>query len=123
MWTHYESWHLEREYRKIVAAYDWFFHIAATHSFAQWRFGTVSSRMRDCSAFNGIQQIIKSAGMEGQDIIYWCIDSRVRDDFKRLVNGGPELMEPQSPLCYFADLGWSDKSPLNNEYFCKFHHK
>ncbi|AJR28517.1 nucleoprotein [Mosqueiro virus] len=109
----YKSWLNNKNYTKIVAGFDMFFCKFPKHDAAFLRFGTVTSRFRDCAALMALNHLRTTAKMEGDEIFGWMFLQQLEDEAYMLMKEDEELDKVDSYTPYMMDMGLSLKSPYS----------
>ncbi|UBB42387.1 nucleocapsid protein [Wufeng Rhinolophus pearsonii tupavirus 1] len=110
----YDTWPADIDYCKIVACVDMFFSRFKKSKWAILRFGTISSRYKDCAALTAMNHYAKLLGVDLVDALQWSFVSRVSDEIEQMLKPGQELDKPYSYMPYMMDLGISRMSPYSS---------
>lgn len=108
-----DSWHGDSNYCKIVASVDMFFSKFKKSKWAILRFGTISSRYRDCAALTAMNHYAKLLGADLVEALEWSFVGRVSDEIEQMLKPEQELDKPDSYMPYMMDLGISKMSPYS----------
>ncbi|AJR28465.1 nucleoprotein [Manitoba virus] len=111
--TTFKSWLNNKNYLKIVAAYDMFFCKFPNNDFAYWRFGTITSRFRDCASLLSLNHLRETAGISGNDLFGWMFMSVLDEESRKMMKEGEELDQSDSYAPYMMDFGLTLKSPYS----------
>nr|AXY65009.1 nucleocapsid [Hapavirus flanders] len=109
----YRSWLQNKNYTKIVAGVDMFFCKFPKHDYAYLRFGTVTSRFRDCASLLALNHLKSTAKMAGEDIFAWMFLQQLEEEAYILMKEDEELDKVDSYTPYMMDMGISLKSPYS----------
>ncbi|AJR28328.1 nucleoprotein [Kamese virus] len=109
----YKAWLNNRNYTKIIAGIDMFFCKFPNHELAYLRFGTVTSRFRDCAALLALNHLKSTAKMEGDEIFAWMFLQQLEEEAYTLMREEEELDQSDSYTPYMMDMGLSLKSPYS----------
>ncbi|WGC86345.1 MAG: nucleocapsid protein [Bat tupavirus BS2] len=110
----YDTWPADSNYCKMVASVDMFFSRFKKSKWAILRFGTISSRYKDCAALTAMNHYAKLLGVDLVDALQWSFVSRVSDEIEQMLKPDQELDKPQSYMPYMMDFGISKMSPYSS---------
>lgn len=119
----YQCWTQNENMRKLIAAIDMYltkFH-HSKYSFA--KIGTMVAHHRGIGAFDDVRIILKCTGFTTIQLLNWMFDSRLKEDFERILYGNEEYqqMHNDSYFHWMMDLGMSKKSPYSPNINPAFH--
>ncbi|AJR28481.1 nucleoprotein [Landjia virus] len=109
----FKSWLNNKNYLKIVAAYDMFLCKFPNNEYAYWRFGTIVSRFRDCASLLSLNHMRETAGIPGKDLFGWMYMPVLREESISMMKPGEELDKSDSYAPYMMDFGLTLKSPYS----------
>ncbi len=109
----YKAWLNNKNFTKIVAAFDMFFCKFPNNDMSFLRFGTITSRFRDCASLLSLNHLRETAGIEGDQLFAWMFVGTLADEAEILMKEAQELDNPESYTPYLMDLGLSLKSPYS----------
>ncbi|AMR98947.1 nucleoprotein [Piry virus] len=112
--NNYASWINDSNFLKLVAAIDMFFHHFKKHEEAVIRFGTITSRFKDCAALSTMAHLVKVTGMPVEEVMTWVLNKPVEDEVCRMMTPGQEIDKADSYMPYLIDFGLSTKSPYSS---------
>lgn len=114
--SEYASWQSDRDYNKIVAAYDMFFFRFQNHDFAALRYGSIASRFRDCASLTSITHICDVLGIEPELFPDWIYHVKAGQELMSVCHDA-DIAEAETPFSYFpyqADMGFVLKSAYSS---------
>nr|BAD13431.1 nucleoprotein [Oita rhabdovirus 296/1972] len=106
---------LHDPYIKAIACIDMFYYKFKNSPLASVRYGTLSSRFKDCAALTTLNHITKVTGLSISKFILWVFSSRMADEVMQLAVTGEELDKGDSYAAYMRELGLSDRSPYSTQ--------
>ncbi|AAX47596.1 nucleocapsid protein [Tupaia virus] len=109
----FDSWPNDPNYCKLVACVDMFFSRFKKSKWAILRFGTISSRYRDCAALTALNHFSRLLGVDLVDALEWSFVGRVSDEIEQMLKPDQELDKVDSYTPYMIDLGISKASPYS----------
>nr|UOI88692.1 nucleoprotein [Walnut Creek virus] len=109
----YKAWLNNRNFTKLVAAFDMFFCKFPNHEMAFLRFGTITSRFRDCASLLSLNHLRETAGIEGDQLFAWMFVGTLAEEAEVLMKEAQELDKSDSYTPYMMDFGLSLKSPYS----------
>ncbi|ASM90771.1 nucleoprotein [Holmes Jungle virus] len=109
----YNSWLSNKNYCKMIAAIDMFFCHFPQHQDSNLRFGTITSRFRDCAALTSLEHFRETVGFKGDEMFGWIFVGSLEEECHVLMKSGQELDQPGSYSPYLVDFGLSLKSPYS----------
>ncbi|AJR28574.1 nucleoprotein [Gray Lodge virus] len=109
----YRAWLNNKNFTKLVAAFDMFFCKFPNHDSAFLRFGTITSRFRDCASLLSLNHLRETAGIEGNQLFAWMFVGTLAEEAEVLMKENQELDKSDSYTPYMMDLGLSLKSPYS----------
>ncbi|YP_010800956.1 nucleoprotein [Porton virus] len=109
----YKAWLNNKCFVKIVAGIDMFFCKFPMEEKSYVRFGTITSRFRDCASLLSLEHFRETTGLDGDDIFPWMATPVLEEEVHRIMRDGQELDKPDSYVPYLMDLGLSLKSPYS----------
>jgi len=111
--TSFRVWTMDRDFLKMIAGIDMFYHHFPKSTWAQIRFGTVMSRYRNCTARASLIHLYQETGLKGPEIQSWILSDPIADDYERIMKDGEELNVETSYAPYLSDMGLSVRSPYS----------
>ncbi|UAX43316.1 nucleoprotein [Bangoran virus] len=109
----YASWLSNKNYCKMVACFDMFFTRFPQHLDSALRFGTITSRFRDCASLTSLEHFRETVGFKGDEMFGWIFVGSLEEECFMLMKPGQELDNPFSYTPYLMDLGLSLRSPYS----------
>uniref|UniRef100_T1KUS5 Rhabdovirus nucleocapsid domain-containing protein n=1 Tax=Tetranychus urticae TaxID=32264 RepID=T1KUS5_TETUR len=107
-------WITKDNYIKIIAAYDMFLFKTNIKKYHFLRWGTISSRYRECSVLSTWIDISKECGFTNlSDLRKWVFVDSIERDLNRVLKDGQEIDKPDSYTPYLHDLRLSSQSPYS----------
>ncbi|ADB88758.1 nucleocapsid [Durham virus] len=116
-----DSWPNDTNFCKMVACVDMFFNKFKNHEWAVLRFGTISSRFRDCAALTSMAHYQQLLGINLGKALEWIFVSRVTEEVELILTPNQELDKPDSYMPYLIDLGISKNSPYSSTRNSSWH--
>ncbi len=110
----YDTWPADVDYCKLVACVDMFFSRFKKSKWAILRFGTISSRYKDCAALTAMNHYAKLLGVDLVEALQWSFVARVSDEIEQMLKPDQELDKPESYMPYMMDFGISRMSPYSS---------
>ncbi|CAG9130429.1 unnamed protein product [Plutella xylostella] len=110
------TWQSDREYIKIVAMYDMFLYRFSDVDMASARFGSISSRYRDCAALLSVGFVSKLVGLATEGLADWVFVNSIADELEQMTedNNYQESLNEFSYFAYQADFGLVSKSAYSS---------
>lgn len=108
--TVYASWLSDRDFLKLVAAYDMFLYKFKDHPDAIFRMGTLGSRFRDCAGLLSMGFAMSILNIDAGDLMDWVFVRTMGNEVLRITTPGQESGKIDSYFPYQADLGLVTKS-------------
>uniref|UniRef100_T1KUS3 Rhabdovirus nucleocapsid domain-containing protein n=1 Tax=Tetranychus urticae TaxID=32264 RepID=T1KUS3_TETUR len=110
----YRPWISNDNYIKIIAAYDMFLFKTNIKKYQFLRWGTISSRYRECSVLSTWIDISNECGFTNfLDLRKWVFVDSIEMDLTRVLKDGQEIDKPDSYTPYLHDLRLSCQSPYS----------
>ncbi|UOX72914.1 nucleocapsid protein [Wenzhou Rhinolophus pusillus ledantevirus 1] len=106
---------LNDSYIKAIACIDMFYFKFKQSELTGVRFGTLSTRFKDCSALTTLNYITQVTGLSISKFILWVFSARMADEIARLATPNEELEKSDSYAAYMRELGLSDRSPYSTQ--------
>lgn len=114
--ANHSTWQSDREFIKIVAMYDMFLYRFPDVEMASARFGSISSRYRDCAALLSIGFVSKLVGLPTAELADWIFVNSVADELEQMI-ADSDYLESLNEFSYFAyqaDFGLVNKSAYSS---------
>ncbi|AZS32222.1 nucleocapsid [Rhinolophus rhabdovirus DPuer] len=102
-------------YNVAIAAIDMFYYKFKVAENAQMRYGTLSSRYKDCSALTTLNHITQVTGLPIERFILWVFSERMATEVAQMAKEGEELERCDSYTAYMREMGISVKSPYSSQ--------
>uniref|UniRef100_T1KUS4 Rhabdovirus nucleocapsid domain-containing protein n=1 Tax=Tetranychus urticae TaxID=32264 RepID=T1KUS4_TETUR len=113
----YRHWIGNTNYIKIIAAYDMFLFKTNIKKYQFLRWGTISSRYRECSVLSTLIDISNECGFTNlSDLRKWVFVDSIERDLNRVLKDGQEIDKLDSYTPYLHDLRLSSQSPYSCSY-------
>lgn len=100
-------------YRKCCAVLDMFLSRIPSHKWSIIRFGTVSSRHRDCALLVAYADVAKMIGLTPAEMATWLWTRQLGMEAKQIFRPGNEVEKSNSYMPYMKDLQLVTRSPYS----------
>nr|QKV49545.1 nucleoprotein [Kanyawara virus]QKV49550.1 nucleoprotein [Kanyawara virus] len=106
---------LHSPFNVAIAAIDMFYHKFKTSRYACFRFGTLPSRFKDCSALTTLNHITRLTGLPIEQFMLWVFSTKMADELDQMSKPGEELDKDDSYVAYMREMGTSERSPYSSQ--------
>ncbi|QKV49531.1 nucleoprotein [Bughendera virus] len=106
---------LHAPFNTAIAAIDMFYHKFKTSRYACFRFGTLPSRFKDCSALTTLNHITRLTGLPIEQFMLWVFSTRMADELDQMSKPDEELDKDDSYIAYMREMGLSERSPYSSQ--------
>lgn len=103
----------DKWYVALCAAIDMFLVKFPDHIFAPCRFGTLTTRHKDCAIISDLIFIKKQTGLSIPDICAWIWEPNLASQIVQVLRHGQEFDQPYSFMPYFMSRNLGAKSPYS----------
>ncbi|AMK09229.1 nucleocapsid protein [Drosophila ananassae sigmavirus] len=118
----YGAWKDDQNFRKMIATIDMFYVKFPGLQFDLIRFGTVSSRYKDCAALTSLFNLKHTMGVSKESqISLWIGNEVIANQFIRITKPGEEIDKVNSYFPYLIDFGLTIKSPYSSVLNANFY--
>ncbi|AMK09272.1 nucleocapsid protein [Pararge aegeria rhabdovirus] len=110
----YAGWISDRNYLKLVAAYDMFLYHFSGHEDGILRLGSLGSRFRDCAGLLSYGYAMSILDIEAGYLMDWIFVKTMGDEMIRMTREGQETGSPTSYFPYQSDLHLVNRSAYSS---------
>nr|QED88193.1 nucleoprotein [Mavingoni virus] len=110
----YNAFATNPDYVKLTAAIDMYFAKFKNSEWSVLRFGSVSTKFKDCASLLSMSHMCDIAGVKMEEFLDWVFVSSLGEEILRMMEPGNELDQPDSYMPYMMAMGLSRKSPYSS---------
>lgn len=110
----YAGWISDRNYLKLVAAYDMFLYHFKTSEAGILRLGSLGSRFRDCAGLLSFGYAMSILDIDAGALMDWIFVKTMGDEMLRMTRDGQESGSPSSYFPYQSDFNLVNRSAYSS---------
>lgn len=106
----YPSWAKDIEYRILIATIDMYLVKFPLHDYADIRFGTLTSRFKDCGVISEWMYLMRNTRLSAYRLGYWVWTTPISEQVVKLTKAGEEMDQIDSYMLYYMEMRLATKS-------------
>ncbi|ADU05400.1 nucleocapsid protein [Scophthalmus maximus rhabdovirus] len=112
-YARFSGWTRDRDFMKLVAGIDMFYHHFPKSEWAQIRFGTITSRYKDCAIISSLEHLRKTTALSPKQLQGWILTDAAADEYEQVMKPDEEIEKGDSYTPYLSDMCLSARSPYS----------